>query len=140
MYSSSNGGNRGFLGEKSADNILDIAFNHPIKIIVNALGVPPLRMLELAKANNVACGALVGNRQQAIKQAESGVDIIISSGTEAGGHCGEISTWSWCLKVVQALQGFEDVSILAAGVSLRVAKWPLLWPWGQMVYGPARFG
>ena len=115
LYSSSDGGNRGFLGEKSFGNILDIAFSHPIKIIVNALGVPPLRMFELAKANNVACGALVGNRQQAIKQVESGVDIIISSGTEAGGHCGEISTMVLVPEVVQALQGFEDVSILAAG-------------------------
>ncbi len=115
LYSSLDSGNRGFLGEKSSDNILDIAFSHPIKIIVNALGVPPLRMRELAKANNVACGALVGNRQQAIKQVESGVDIIISSGTEAGGHCGEISTMVLVPEVVQALQGFEDVSILAAG-------------------------
>ena len=49
-------------------------------------------MLELAKEKNVACGALVGTTQHALKQAESGVDIIISSGTEAGGHCGEIST------------------------------------------------
>ena len=115
LYSSSDSGNRGFLEEKSSDNILDIAFSHPIKIIVNALGVPPLRMLELAKANNVACGALVGNRQQAIKQVESGVDIIISSGTEAGGHCGEISTMVLVPEVVQALQGFEDVFVLAAG-------------------------
>ena len=115
LYSSSDGGNRGFLGEKSSENILDIAFSHPIKLMVNALGVPPLRMFELAKANNVACGALVGNRQQAIKQVESGVDIIISSGTEAGGHCGEISTMVLVPEVVQALQGFEDVSILAAG-------------------------
>ena len=115
LYSSSDSGNRGFLGEKSSDNILDIAFSHPIKMIVNALGVPPLRMLELAKANNVACGALVGNRQQAIKQVESGVDIIISSGTEAGGHCGEISTMVLVPEVVQALQGFEDVFVLAAG-------------------------
>ena len=115
LYRSSDVGNRGFLGKKSSDNMLDIAFSHPIKIIVNALGVPPLRMLELAKANNVACGALVGNRQQAIKQVESGVDIIISSGTEAGGHCGEISTMVLVPEVVQTLQGNEDVCTLAAG-------------------------
>ena len=108
-------GNRGFLGEKSCEDILDIAFNHPIKIIVNALGVPPLRMLELAKQNNVASGALVGNTQHALKQAESGVDIIISSGTEAGGHCGEISTMVLVPEVVEALKDFDHVSILAAG-------------------------
>ena len=107
--------NRGFLGEKSSKDILDIVFNHPIKIIVNALGVPPLRMLELAKENNVACGALVGNTQHALKQAESGVDIIISSGTEAGGHCGEISTMVLVPEVVEALKDFDHVSVLAAG-------------------------
>ena len=114
LYSSAPG-NRGFLGEKSCEDILDIAFNHPIKIIVNALGVPPLRMLELAKQNNVASGALVGNTQHALKQAESGVDIIISSGTEAGGHCGEISTMVLVPEVVEALKDFDHVSILAAG-------------------------
>ena len=114
LYSSAPG-NRGFLGEKSCEDILDIAFNHPIKIIVNALGVPPLRMLELAKQNNVASGALVGNTQHALKQAESGVDIIISSGTEAGGHCGEISTMVLVPEVVEALKDFDHVSVLAAG-------------------------
>ena len=39
----------GFLGEKGAANILDIAFAHPISMIVNALGVPPAYMLERAK-------------------------------------------------------------------------------------------
>ncbi len=115
LFSSSSVGNRGFLGEKSSENILDIAFSHPIKMIVNALGVPPLRMLELAKEKNVTCGALVGTTQQALKQAESGVDIIISSGTEAGGHCGEISTMVLVPEVVEALKDYDHVSILAAG-------------------------
>ena len=115
LFSSSSVGNRGFLGEKSSENILDVAFSHPIKMIVNALGVPPLRMLELAKEKNVTCGALVGTTQQALKQAESGVDIIISSGTEAGGHCGEISTMVLVPEVVEALKDYDHVSILAAG-------------------------
>ena len=97
-------------------------------------------MLELAKANNVACGALVGNRQQAIKQVESGVDIIISSGTEAGGHCGEISTMVLVPEVVQALQGFEDVSVLAAGGIVTGRQMAAAMAMGADVYGRAPFG
>ena len=48
----------GMLGEKGAANILDVAFAHPIKMIVNALGVPPAYMLELAKQHGVPTGAL----------------------------------------------------------------------------------
>lgn len=105
----------GFLGEGQAANILDVAFAHPISIIVNALGVPPAYMLALGKAKGVPVGALVGTKQHAIKQAEAGVDILIVSGTEAGGHCGEVSTMVLVPEVADAVADFKDVSILAAG-------------------------
>ena len=103
VYDAGSRGAGGFLGEKSAANILDIAFGHPIAMIVNALGVPPAYMLALAKERGIPTGALVGSKHHAIKQAEAGVDMLIVSGTEAGGHCGEVSTM------------YPDVSILAAG-------------------------
>jgi NAD(P)H-dependent flavin oxidoreductase YrpB (nitropropane dioxygenase family) len=108
------GGGVGFLGEARAANILDVAFKHPIKLIANALGVPPRYMLELAKQNNVPTAALVGARHHAIKQAEAGVDILVVAGTEAGGHCGEVSTMVLVPEVCEAVQDFP-VSILAAG-------------------------
>ncbi len=40
-----------------AKKLLDVAFSHPIKLIANALGVPPAIMLEMGKANNVAVTA-----------------------------------------------------------------------------------
>ena len=92
LYDTVSGGSGGFLGEGRAANILDVAFAHPISIIVNALGVPPAYMLALGKQHGVPVGALVGTKQHAVKQAEAGVDILIVSGTEAGGHCGEVST------------------------------------------------
>jgi NAD(P)H-dependent flavin oxidoreductase YrpB (nitropropane dioxygenase family) len=109
------GGGGGFLGESRAANVLDIAFSHPIRMIVNALGVPPAYMLELGKRHGVPVGALVGSKQHAIKQAEVGVDILIVSGTEAGGHCGEVSTMVLVPEVAEAVADFKDVSILAAG-------------------------
>lgn len=108
-------GGGGFLGEKSAANVLDIAFSHPISLIVNALGVPPRYMLELAKQHGVPTGALVGARHHAVKQAEAGVDMLIVAGTEAGGHCGDVSTMVLVPEVARAVEQYPNVSILAAG-------------------------
>ena len=72
-------------------------------------------MLELGKARGVPVGALVGSKQHAVKQAEAGVDILIVSGTEAGGHCGEVSTMVLVPEVAEAVSSFKEVSILAAG-------------------------
>ncbi len=115
VYEGNTRGNGGFLGDKRAANILDVAFAHPISLIVNALGVPPAYMLELAKSHGVPTGALVGAKHHAIKQAEAGVDLLIVSGTEAGGHCGEVSTMVLVPEVAQAVASYPDVSVLAAG-------------------------
>ena len=42
-----------------------------------------------------------------------GVDVIVAQGTEAGGHCGEISTMVLVPEVVDAVG--PDVPVLAAG-------------------------
>jgi NAD(P)H-dependent flavin oxidoreductase YrpB (nitropropane dioxygenase family) len=104
----------GFLTENKATNIIDVAFSHPIKLIANALGVPPRYMLEMGKERGVATAALVGAKEHAIKQVEAGVDILVVAGTEAGGHCGEVSTMVLVPEVVEAVQD-SDVCILAAG-------------------------
>ncbi len=106
---------RGFLGEAGAASILDVAFAHPIKLIANALGVPPRYMLELGKQHNVPVAALVGAKSHAVKQAEAGVDILVVAGTEAGGHCGEVSTMVLVPEVCDAVKHIEGVSVLAAG-------------------------
>ena len=95
---------------------LDIAFQYPIKLIANALGTPPPLMIELGKKHGVAVAALVGAREQALAQAQAGVDIIIEAGTEAGGHCGEVSTMVLVPEVVRTLRAAGiDTPVLAAG-------------------------
>jgi NAD(P)H-dependent flavin oxidoreductase YrpB (nitropropane dioxygenase family) len=98
-----------------ASAILDVAFAHPIKLIVNALGVPPRFMIERARAEGVAVGALTGAREHAVKHAEAGVDVLIVSGTEAGGHCGEVSTLVLVPEVIEALKPYGGLPVLAAG-------------------------
>ena len=114
LYENPQVGMGGFLGEQGAANIIDVAFAHPIKLIVNALGVPPQYMIDKAKEFSVATGALVGAKHHAIKQAEAGVDLLICSGNEAGGHCGEISTMVVVPEVCKAVEKY-NCSVVAAG-------------------------
>ena len=101
--------------EDGAARMLDVAFSHPIKLFVNALGVPPPSIMERARASGVAVGALTGAREHALKHAAAGVDILVVSGTEAGGHCGEVSTMVLVPEVLEAISEYPDIDVLAAG-------------------------
>jgi NAD(P)H-dependent flavin oxidoreductase YrpB (nitropropane dioxygenase family) len=96
--------------------LMDVAFRHPIKLIANALGIAPARMITEGKARGVPVAALVGAKEHALRQAAAGVDIIVAQGGEAGGHCGEVSTLVLIPEVVRALkQHGYDIPVLAAG-------------------------
>ena len=103
------------LRPSGAADLLEVAFRHPIRLIANALGVPPPLMLELGKQHGVPVAALVGAREHAVKQVEAGVDILVVAGGEAGGHCGDVSTLVLVPEVAQAIAGMRPVPILAAG-------------------------
>jgi NAD(P)H-dependent flavin oxidoreductase YrpB (nitropropane dioxygenase family) len=95
---------------------MEVAFRHPIRLIANALGIAPPKMIEEGKQRGVPVAALVGAKEHALRQAAAGVDIIVAQGTEAGGHCGEVSTLVLIPEVVRALkQGGYDIPVLAAG-------------------------
>ncbi len=98
---------------ETGERLMDVAFRHPIRLIANALGVPPAGMLERARRFGVPCAALVGAREHAMRQVAAGVDIIVAQGGEAGGHCGEVSTLVLVPEVLRAVQG--KVPVLAAG-------------------------
>ena len=88
---------------------LDTAFKHPIRLVVNALGVPPPFMLDGARQRGILVGALAGSKQHAIKHAELGLDVVIAAGGEAGGHCGEIATMVLVPEIVHALKQYPNV-------------------------------
>lgn len=102
--------------EQGAQSLLDVAFNHPIALVANALGPAPPVMIERAKAAGVLVAALVGSPEHAIRQAQAGVDIIVAAGTEAGGHCGEVGTVVLVPEVIEALRSLGiALPVLAAG-------------------------
>ncbi len=95
---------------------MDVAFRHPIKLIANALGIAPPRMIEEGKQRGIPVAALVGAKEHALRQAAAGVDIIVAQGGEAGGHCGEVSTLVLIPEVVRALKAAgAEIPVLAAG-------------------------
>ncbi|MCV7169318.1 nitronate monooxygenase [Mycobacterium manitobense] len=97
-------------------DLLDVAMSHPIKLVANALGVPPDYMIEAAGERGIPVAALVGAREHAVKQVNAGVDLIIAQGTEAGGHCGEVSTLVLVPEVLEAVEATgKRVPVLAAG-------------------------
>ena len=100
---------------ETALRTLEAAFDHPIKLIANALGVPPPQMIEMGRAHGVPVAALVGAKEHAIRQVNAGVDILVVQGTEAGGHCGEVTTMVLVPEVIQAIRKIRDVPVLAAG-------------------------
>lgn len=100
---------------KTALELLEISFNHPIRLIANALGVPPKAMIEMGRKHNVPVAALVGAKEHALRQVAAGVDILVVQGTEAGGHCGEVSTLVLVPEVIKAIKKVRDVPVLAAG-------------------------
>ncbi|MEO1028498.1 MAG: nitronate monooxygenase, partial [Pseudomonadota bacterium] len=104
------------LRDDGAMSSMEVAFQYPIKLIVNALGVPPQSMLDMAKKYGVATGALVGAKEHAVNQVNAGVDILVVAGGEAGGHCGDVSTMVLIPEVARAVKEMgASTPILAAG-------------------------
>jgi NAD(P)H-dependent flavin oxidoreductase YrpB (nitropropane dioxygenase family) len=93
--------------------LVEVALAHPrMKLIANALGAPPRDVIDRAHERGVRVAALVGTVHHALKQKEAGVDIIVASGYEAGGHTGEITTMVLVPQVVDAV---APLPVLAAG-------------------------
>jgi len=100
--------------DEEAPGQVEVSLAHKgVKMLVNALGPPPPEIVQLAHEHDLLVGALVGAKQHAERQVAIGVDVIVAQGTEAGGHCGEISTMVLIPEVVDAVG--PDVPVLAAG-------------------------
>ena len=92
--------------------MIEMLFEHPIKLIASALGPPPAWMIEQGRARGVKVAALAGTVEHARRHAEAGADIIIAQGYEAGGHTGEVATMVLVPEVVDAV---APIPVLAAG-------------------------
>ncbi len=104
----------GVLGwtEATGTPLIDVALAHPISLLASALGPPPKEAIDRAHSQGVKVAALIGRVEQAIRDVQQGVDIIIAQGYEAGGHTGEVASMVLVPDVVDAI---APVPVLAAG-------------------------
>ena len=105
---------RGVLGwtPQTGERQLEVASAHRPALLASALGPPPKEVVDQAHERGALVAALVGRTDQALKQREQGVDIVVAQGTEAGGHTGEVATMVLVPEVVDAL---APAPVLAAG-------------------------
>ncbi len=108
-------GREGVLGwlHSVARSHVDIALAHRPVLIANALGSPPVDVIEQAHAAGVQVAALAGAAKHALSHVKNGVDIIVAQGYEAGGHTGEIASMVLTPEVVDAVG--PNVPVLGAG-------------------------
>ena len=87
-------GRDGVLGwlHSIARSHVEISLAHRPVLIANALGSPPVDVIEQAHAAGVKVAALAGAAKHAMSHVANGVDIIVAQGYEAGGHTGEIAS------------------------------------------------
>lgn len=78
-----------------------------------ALGIGcPADVVARMKASGKVTVALIGQERHALKALQAGADILVAQGSDAGGHTGEIGTFSLVPRIVD-LAG--DTPVLAAG-------------------------
>ena len=92
--------------------MIEIAMQHPIKLIVNALGTPPRELVERAHARGIKVAAMAGAEKHAIRHKQAGCDFVIAVGTEAGGHTGSTTSMVLWPRIVDAV---APLPVLGAG-------------------------
>jgi NAD(P)H-dependent flavin oxidoreductase YrpB (nitropropane dioxygenase family) len=92
---------------------VEVALDHPARLIANALGPPPPDVISRAHDAGMLVAALAGKAEHARGHVASGVDIVVAQGYEAGGHTGEIASMVLVPEIVDAVGG--QAPVLAAG-------------------------
>ena len=108
-------GREGVLGwlHSVARSHLDVALQHRPVLIANALGSPPVDVIEKCHEHGIKVAALAGAAKHALSHVTNGVDIIIAQGYEAGGHTGEVASMVLTPDIVDAVG--PEVPVLGAG-------------------------
>ncbi|NMP23267.1 NAD(P)H-dependent flavin oxidoreductase [Sulfobacillus harzensis] len=96
---------------KSRPHLLEAALRAKPDLISLSFG-DPTPYIEPCHRMNIQTAVQVHNRQEARQARESGADILVAQGTEAGGHTGHVATFP-LLQIV--LQESDGRPVVAAG-------------------------
>lgn len=105
------GAGGGLFSQEAARKQLDAVIEVGVPLFVAGLGNPAF-IIEAAHARGIKVAGLVGRTRQARREVEAGIDLLIAQGYDAGGHTGEVGTFTLIPQVVAAAEG---TPVLAAG-------------------------
>ncbi len=94
-----------------SDAQMEVVIEEKVAVFASGLG-SPAPWVDRLHANGTKILSLVGNVKNAKRVADSGADIVVAQGTEAGGHTGRIATMALVPQVVDAV---APKPVLAAG-------------------------
>ena len=89
---------------------IEVAFEERVPVLVSGLGNPK-DVVPRAHEAGMTVMSVVGNVKQAVRLAGDGVDAIIASGCDGGGHVGRVGTVALVPATVDAVK----VPVVAAG-------------------------
>ncbi len=89
---------------------LEVVFDERVPVLVSGLG-DPSEVVPRAHGQGMVVMSCVGNTRQARKVVAGGVDAVVASGHDGGGHVGRVGTITVVPSVVDAV----DVPVAAAG-------------------------
>jgi NAD(P)H-dependent flavin oxidoreductase YrpB (nitropropane dioxygenase family) len=90
---------------------IQVCIEEKVPLFCAGLGNPGFMVAE-AHANGVKVLGITGNTKNARRMAQSGIDLLVAQGHEAGGHTGRIGTMAL---LPQAIDAAYPVPVLAAG-------------------------
>lgn len=94
----------------AVQGMIDVVLEERVPVLISGLGSPEA-VIPAAHAQGIYVMSVVGAVRHAVKAVEGGVDAVIATGSDGGGHVGSIGTAVLIPAVVDAV----DVPVLAGG-------------------------
>lgn len=95
---------------RKTEELIDVTLEERVPVLVSGLG-DPAAVVERAHEAGAVVMSVVGNARQARQVVASGVDAVIASGNEGGGHVGRVGT----ISLIPAVSDAIDVPVVAGG-------------------------
>lgn len=95
---------------KNVEEIVNVIIEEKVPVVTTGAGTPKFIMPYLKEAG-IKVIPVIASVKHAVKMEELGADAVISEGTEAGGHIGEMTTMALLPQVTRAV----DIPVIGAG-------------------------
>lgn len=95
---------------ENVNGLIEVTLDERVPVLISGLGSPKGAVPE-AHGRGIYVMSVIGAERHARKAVEAGVDAVIASGSEGGGHVGLVGTVALVPAVVNAV----DVPVIAAG-------------------------